>query len=200
MSYSETTEGTICEQNNANGKSLRRSRRKKTKTRQKLKYVCSSSTDDNIPLSMYAQRQSNHVFDVSDNDKTYVPILKDLNSTDSEFSSNVSEKTRKDIAFMKTVKESFLQSKRRKSTLKQKHSTRKQRKQQLEEVAVQDSENNENLQKVKEISMVQTIVQNTIIKANEGRVDQVLNSHGLRRRKVSRHGNCFLMLFSSQEQ
>lgn len=98
-------EATEIEKQDAIDRKRRRKRRKKL-TRRKLGYIESVSSDDsdNIPLIHLVTTNHNIETDFSnadtDLDKTYKPNSKDLNSKDTEYMSNISEKKRK-----KTLKE-----------------------------------------------------------------------------------------------
>ena len=164
------------------------SKRRKRQAQSKLANI--SSSDENLPLSVYLQKENVKVLfsDLSDNDKTFIPASKDLNSTDSEFYSDVSTKTRLDIDFNEKLKKSASEMVFKKNKIKKsKHSTRKQRKMYSEDSTFTDTE----VQRVKSSSIVQALVHNAIIRANEGRLDQNLYTNNLKRCPVPRHGNCF---------
>ena len=196
---SKETKGSMAEKSSANNNDRtaleiytkvgqRCSKRRKRQAQSKLAYI--SSSDENLPLSVYLQKENVKVLfsDLSDNDKTFIPASKDLNSTDSEFYSDVSTKTRLDIDFNEKLKKSASEMVFKKNKIKKsKHSTRKQRKMYSEDSTFTDTE----VQRVKSSSIVQALVHNAIIRANEGRLDQNLYTNNLKRCPVPRHGNCF---------
>ena len=69
----------------------KRKNRKWKPTRKKLKYV--SSSDDDIPLSFFVNVPTQHYS--SGSDSSFIPKSKDLNSSDTEYNSDVSATSKK---------------------------------------------------------------------------------------------------------
>lgn len=199
---------------------LKPSKRKVFPKRKRMKRVAlqesESSSDDNVPLSRIISLQRRTVEDEADDsglDKTYRPSKKDVNSTDSEYSSNLSDNEKSSRMKDKLLEKEWMSAK--KKLAKQTEMKRNQSK--LEKAKRSSSndvtlladhigepvtlllENNETerrkftalLEKAKVQSQLEAEQRQNALRVHYNRLDHLLSSNGVKRKEVPPHGNCF---------
>ncbi|WAR27356.1 LOW QUALITY PROTEIN: SLA1-like protein [Mya arenaria] len=187
----QSTAGVLLEQQNTAGvlpeqqsMSKKRKNRKRRPTRTKLIYI-STDSDDDVPLSVYAKKC--RINCDSGSDEMFVPNSKDVNSTDSEYSSNLSESSKRIYMAEKRFKKEWNKDtkhseKAKLATTSKKTKLKTKRKRSNSDSAIHDAVR---------LSFQEEVLRTTLIAANEGRVDQILNTEGYERIQVPPHGNCF---------
>ena len=199
--------------------------KRQRRSRPLKKYVeqIASSSDDDIPLAdiKYRNKMTLEQHDGSDNDKTFKPSARDNNSTDTEYSSYLSDAEKMDRNMKKTLLKDFeVRSQKEVKAKQQIHikqrATSAQRQQKARNVikGKQDYANKclnqttfqsplekrgnssqsntfELIERVKSQSRKEVEHQNTIHKTHQDRLDQLLFSNGLKRVRVNAYGNCF---------
>lgn len=175
-------------------------RTRKRKTRQKLRYV--SSSDEDIPLSVYAKRAWNTSFNTSDTDNTYDPEKEEeLNSTDSEYQDIISQKCLTKLKKDKSMKQLWdktverLKKKKQKSN-KEESLTKKVKMQTEESILLSQKEENSNrtaevIKQVLENSAKAANLRQELIQNQIAKIESLLATNNLVRDKIKPHGNCF---------
>ena len=189
-----------------------KNRRKKIPTRKKLRYIdgfpsqqqSHVSDSDDIPLSRLISRKRS-VSDSSDLDddyvdKTYKPNSKDLNSTDSEFMSDISESTRRSRKKKLKTKRMLDKTMSNKAEKKQNSNKQKRASKKMDESLDKERKRAAKDRKKEEAQIVKStqiaslknqIILKAKIKASENVLDKNLQDHCLRRIKVPAQGDCF---------
>ena len=199
--------------------------KRQRRSRPSKKYVeqIASSLEDDIPLAdiKYRNKMTLEQHDDSDNDKTFKPSARDNNSTDTEYSSYLSDAEKMDRHMKKTLLKDFEVKSQKEVKAKQQihikqRATSAQRQQKARNVikGKQDYANKclnqttfqsplekrgnssqsntfELIERVKSQSRKEVEHQNTIHKTHQDRLDQLLFSNGLKRVRVNAYGNCF---------
>ena len=182
---------------NVEKKNRRRKRHKLQRKRTKLQSSQSSSSDwsddCDVPLSVIAGKSEmtpkhlNETFDDSDNDVTYKPNSKDLNSSDSEYSSNLSDGEKEKIKERENIDKQLqkdLEEARKARIEMEKSTIPVEKASELDSIASK-------IQKIKEQSMREAVIRQTAIEEQQEKIDQLLYSNGLERVQVRADGNCF---------
>ncbi|XP_045207508.2 uncharacterized protein LOC123559603 [Mercenaria mercenaria] len=188
---------------------------RKKPTRKKLRYidnenttgrkdnVDSGSESENIPLSHFVRlgKRKSYEKDSSESDsgldKTYHPSSKDLNSTDSEYMSDASEKTKRDRNRKKKTKkliENALKKARKRPKMQpqQQNKVIKRMKSTTPSIYKRNKRSDiSEMYAAVNASIKENLIQNARIRVAERTIDKLLTKSSLTRVKVPGHGNCF---------
>lgn len=171
-------------------------KKRKRRTRQKLKYIYTSSSDDDIPLQHLADKLTN-AHDC-ESDDTYKPSQHDLTSSDSECNRGKSRKANTSrIQLLKIIRAKSVKKakqvciSKQRSKLCRKKGINQENKESVRQTDYHRTSIMNIIEQIKTHSEQENDRQNDIIAIHTARIDVLLNNRGLARKEIAAHGNCF---------